>query len=144
MFPDIPLNLLLALLFSSLLAVGAAVVSDILDKTIRDPEQVARTLHTEVVGSLPLMKTPALAGAARPRCRLVQEGGKGGTQSDSEDDLSGFHESRAHAAQLHSAGQLRPPLPLAAGHQRRLPEKAKPPRPPTWPPPTPSRASARC
>jgi len=26
---------------------GAAITSDILDKTVRDPEQVARTLHTE-------------------------------------------------------------------------------------------------
>ena len=32
-------------------------VSDMLDKTVRDPEQVARTLHTEVIGSLPLMKS---------------------------------------------------------------------------------------
>src|SRR5580698_3895403 len=55
-FPDITLNALLAFLFSAVLAVGAAVVSDLLDKTIRDPEQVSRTLRTEVIGSLPLMK----------------------------------------------------------------------------------------
>jgi capsular exopolysaccharide synthesis family protein len=54
--PNVPLNALLALLFSALVAVGAAVLSDLLDKTVRDPEQVARTLHAEVVGSLPLMK----------------------------------------------------------------------------------------
>jgi capsular exopolysaccharide synthesis family protein len=54
--PNIPLNALLSLLFSALIAVGAAVVADLLDKTIKDPEQVARTLRTEVVGSLPLMK----------------------------------------------------------------------------------------
>ena len=54
--PNLKLNLLLAFLFSSLLAVGAAIVSDTLDKTIRDPEQVARTLNTEVVGSLPMVK----------------------------------------------------------------------------------------
>jgi polysaccharide biosynthesis transport protein len=85
-FPDTPLNLLLALLFSALLAVGAAVVSDMLDKTIRDPEQAARTLRTEVIGSLPLLKTrPALAGAAARPAR------KAGSKGDSEDDLSGFH-----------------------------------------------------
>jgi capsular exopolysaccharide synthesis family protein len=90
-FPDIRLNLLLAFLFSALLAVGAAVVSDMLDKTIRDPEQVARTLHAEVIGSLPLMKTrPALsAGGLRARSRAV---GKAGDKA-SEDDLSGFNES---------------------------------------------------
>jgi capsular exopolysaccharide synthesis family protein len=66
-FPNLKLNLMLALLFSGLLAVGAAVLSDALDKTIRDPEQVSRTLNTEVVGSLPLVKDwrrklPLLAG----------------------------------------------------------------------------------
>jgi capsular exopolysaccharide synthesis family protein len=55
-FPDVKLNLLLAFLFSSLLGVGVAVMSDVLDNTIRDPEQVARTLKTEVVGNLPVVK----------------------------------------------------------------------------------------
>jgi capsular exopolysaccharide synthesis family protein len=55
--PNIKLNVLLALLFSSLLAVGAAVISDSLDRTIRDPEQVARMLKTEVVGSLPVVRS---------------------------------------------------------------------------------------
>jgi capsular exopolysaccharide synthesis family protein len=61
-FPSIPLNTMLAFLFSALAAVGAAVISDLLDKTIRDPEQVARTLRTEVIGSLPLMKNRNAAG----------------------------------------------------------------------------------
>ena len=54
--PNIPLNALLALLFSALVAAGVAVAGDLLDKTVKDPEQVARTLHAEVVGSLPRMK----------------------------------------------------------------------------------------
>ncbi len=65
-FPNLKLNLVLAFLFSGLLAVGAAVLSDVLDNTIRDPEQVQRTLGAEVVGSLPLVKEwqkrPALLG----------------------------------------------------------------------------------
>jgi len=56
-FPNLKLNLALAFLLSSLLAVGAAILSDSLDKTVRDPEQVARTLNTEVVGSLPMVKS---------------------------------------------------------------------------------------
>src|SRR5260370_8958387 len=56
-FPDIKLNVALAFLFSSLLAFGAAVMSDAMDTTIRDPEQVLRTLRTQVVGSLPQVKT---------------------------------------------------------------------------------------
>lgn len=86
-FPNVPLNLLLAFLFSALLAVGAAVLSDLLDKTIRDPEQAARTLRTEVIGSLPLMKTrPGMAGPERP-------GLPSGAPQEPEDDLTGFHES---------------------------------------------------
>ncbi|HEX5431284.1 MAG TPA: polysaccharide biosynthesis tyrosine autokinase [Bryobacteraceae bacterium] len=82
-YPDIPLNLLLALLFSALIAVGAAVLSDLLDKTIRDPEQVERTLHAEVIGSLPLIKArqKMLPGSALPAGRRE------------ENDLSGFNES---------------------------------------------------
>ena len=56
-FPNIELNVALAFLFSSLLAFGAALVSDAMDTTIRDPEQVMRTLQTQVVGSLPQVKT---------------------------------------------------------------------------------------
>src|SRR5262245_44108726 len=56
-FPMIGLNAALAFLFSSLLAFGAAVMSDAMDTTIRDPEQVMRTLKTQVVGSLPQVKT---------------------------------------------------------------------------------------
>jgi capsular exopolysaccharide synthesis family protein len=55
-FPNIKLNVLLAFLFSTLLAVGAAVISDVLDNTVRDPEQVTRVLRTEVIGSLPVVK----------------------------------------------------------------------------------------
>jgi succinoglycan biosynthesis transport protein ExoP len=66
-FPNLKLNLILAFLSSSLLAVAAAILSDTLDKTIRDPEQVARTLNTEVVGSLPMVK------ALRPKLPTVRE-----------------------------------------------------------------------
>jgi capsular exopolysaccharide synthesis family protein len=78
-FPNIQLNALLAFLFSTLVGVGGAVLADALDKTVRDPEQVARTLRIEVVGSLPLLK-----------------GGSGFRQigsSDSNHDKTGFGES---------------------------------------------------
>lgn len=55
-FPNIPLNLVLAFLFSSLLGVGAAVLADVLDNTVRDPEETARALNTQVVGTLPSVK----------------------------------------------------------------------------------------
>lgn len=55
-FPSLRLNLLLAMLFASLLGIGAAVLTDMLDNTVRDPEQVSRTLNTDVIGTLPAVK----------------------------------------------------------------------------------------
>jgi uncharacterized protein involved in exopolysaccharide biosynthesis len=55
-FPKIWLNLLLAFLFATFFGVGGAVLSDVLDNTIRDPDQVARLLNTDVIGSLPAVK----------------------------------------------------------------------------------------
>jgi polysaccharide biosynthesis transport protein len=55
--PNLKLNLLLAFLCSGLLAVGVAVLSDVLDNTVRDPEQVSRALKAEVIGNLPVVKT---------------------------------------------------------------------------------------
>ena len=84
--PNIPLNALLALLFSALVAVSAAVVGDLLDKTIKDPEQVARTLRTEVIGSLPLIKN--VPGGRVLALPAASEGG-----IVEERDPSGFRES---------------------------------------------------
>jgi succinoglycan biosynthesis transport protein ExoP len=55
-FPKTWLNVLLAFLFAAFFGVGAAVLSDVLDNTIRDPDQVARLLNTDVIGSLPSVK----------------------------------------------------------------------------------------
>jgi succinoglycan biosynthesis transport protein ExoP len=55
-FPKTWLNMLLAFLFAAFFGVGAAVLSDVLDNTIRDPDQVARLLNTDVIGSLPAVK----------------------------------------------------------------------------------------
>ncbi len=56
-FPSLPLNGALAFLFSTLLGVGAAVLADVLDNTVRDPEQIQHGLKTEVLGSLPVVKS---------------------------------------------------------------------------------------
>jgi len=80
--PDISLNVLLALMSSTLLAIGAAVFGDMLDQTIRDPEQAARILRADVIGSLPLMKSRrALAESIRT------------SEFDAESEISGFTES---------------------------------------------------
>ena len=84
--PNIPLNALLALLLSALMALSAAVVGDLLDQTIKDPEQVARTLRTEVIGSLPLIRN--VPGGRVLALPASQE--EGWTE---ERDPSGFRES---------------------------------------------------
>ncbi|MEO8050022.1 MAG: polysaccharide biosynthesis tyrosine autokinase [Acidobacteriota bacterium] len=55
-FPKIWLNLLLAFLSATFVAVAAAVVNDVLDNTVRDPDQVTRLMKAEVIGSLPAVK----------------------------------------------------------------------------------------
>ena len=75
-FPRVKLSMALALLLATLIAVCAVIAMDAMDKTVRDPEQAARLLKTDVIGSLPAVKrwrrklgdgTPhaAMAGAAR-------------------------------------------------------------------------------
>lgn len=63
-FPNLKINLALALLFSLLLATAAALIADVLDRTVRDPEQVVRTLNTHVVGSLPGVKEARAANGS--------------------------------------------------------------------------------
>src|SRR6185369_8577126 len=55
-FPKMWLNVLLAFLFATFFGVGAAVLSDVLDNTVRDPDQVARLMNADVIGSLPAVK----------------------------------------------------------------------------------------
>ena len=70
-FPNITLNLVLAFLFSSILAVGGAVLHDAMDTTVRDPEQTSRYLGTDVIGILPSVRNAAqlnaLDGSGAPR-----------------------------------------------------------------------------
>src|SRR5690242_7812648 len=56
-FPKMWLNVLLAFLFATFFSVGAAVLGDVLDNTVRDPDQVSRLMNAEVIGSLPAVKT---------------------------------------------------------------------------------------
>lgn len=56
-FPQTRVNLLLAFLLSTVFAVGIAVVVDVLDDTVKDADDAARSLRTTVVGSLPAVKT---------------------------------------------------------------------------------------
>ena len=55
-FPNIPLNLGVAFLCSLLLAIAAAITADVLDNTIRNPDQISRGMNTVVLGSLPSVR----------------------------------------------------------------------------------------
>jgi succinoglycan biosynthesis transport protein ExoP len=56
-FPRKGINVVVAFLLSSLLAAAAAVTADHLDNTVRDPEQVERTMNTHVIATLPMVKS---------------------------------------------------------------------------------------
>jgi capsular exopolysaccharide synthesis family protein len=81
-FPNMKLNIALALMLSTMLAVVAAVMSDVLDKSIRDPEQIASLFKTEVMGSLPMVNswrrrmTPARAREAGTAALVLAGGGE--------------------------------------------------------------------
>jgi polysaccharide biosynthesis transport protein len=54
--PRKTLFMILTFLVSSVLAVCVAILADVLDNSIRDPEQAARALDTSVLGTLPTVK----------------------------------------------------------------------------------------
>lgn len=58
-FPKLGLNLVLAFLFATMLALGAAILSDSLDTTLRDPEEASRFLQTDVIATMPANKFAA-------------------------------------------------------------------------------------
>ncbi len=59
-FPQKGMLLLMSFILSTVCAAGAAIITDLMDNTIKDPEQAQRTLHVDVVGTLPHVKKPEL------------------------------------------------------------------------------------
>jgi len=103
-FPNMTLNLVLAFLFSTILAVGGAVLHDAMDTTVRDPEQTSRFLGTDVIGILPALKNvsqlnalsaPAVAESPRtPRLSgEVSANGNGYYHKGYYRTISGFEEA---------------------------------------------------
>ncbi len=64
-FPQKGLMLLLSFLLSSVLAVGAAVIDDMVDSTVKDPEQATRMLQVDVIGTLPDVKKAQMLALTR-------------------------------------------------------------------------------
>ncbi len=95
-FPNMALNLVLAFLLSTLLAVGGAIVLDSLDTTLRDPEEASRFLGADVIATLPVDR----AGAQLPRptsevasAALVSRNGHNGHHKDYYGGVSSFDEA---------------------------------------------------
>ncbi len=126
-FPKTWLNALLAFLFAAFLGVGAAVLSDVLDNTIRDPDQVARLLNTDVIGSLPAVKDwrrrlSPIQSMAAANGHVNGNGQAAATAlaraAEHEQVLSNLRRGHPHAAQLDSAHRFRPPPEKCSVDQR--------------------------
>jgi capsular exopolysaccharide synthesis family protein len=95
-FPNIKLNLILAFLFSTLLAVGAALLQDTLDTTLRDPKEASRFLGTDVIGTMPVDGLAAqLPRAVAPdtAAAIVPKPPQGGKGKNYYRSTSDFEES---------------------------------------------------
>jgi polysaccharide biosynthesis transport protein len=55
-FPRVRTNAMIAFFAATLLGIVVVFLSDSMDHTLRDPDQIARQLQTEVLGSLPVVK----------------------------------------------------------------------------------------
>jgi capsular exopolysaccharide synthesis family protein len=84
-YPNLKLNAILAFLFSTLIAVGVAVLTDVLDNTVSDPDQIQKTLNTELLGSLPVVKTwrGRLLPVSKNGSKALVKGGYGSSQTSS-------------------------------------------------------------
>ncbi len=129
-FPRTWLNVLLAFLLASFIGVGAAVLGDVLDNTVRDPDQVARLMNTDVIGSLPAVKDWRRRAQPHPESRSLPKYHRPAERkwerpSESREGIRGgrpgalqLRRSHPHPAQFHPVDRLRPPLEECAADQR--------------------------
>jgi capsular exopolysaccharide synthesis family protein len=95
-FPNLPLNLMLALLFSTLLAVCAALLQDSLDTTLRDPKEASRFLGTDVIGTMPVDRRAAelpRSVAPEPPVAMVAKAAGNGNRKGYYRSTSDFEEA---------------------------------------------------
>jgi succinoglycan biosynthesis transport protein ExoP len=96
-FPNTRLYVLLSFLLSSLLAIGAALLIDKLDTTIRNPEEASRLLGTNIIGMLPLDRNvPTLPRVAEPDLgdhESPVSTKNGDSRKSSYPSISGFEEA---------------------------------------------------
>jgi capsular exopolysaccharide synthesis family protein len=95
-FPNLKLNLFLAFLFSTLLAVGAVLLLDSLDTTLRDPKEASRLLGTDVIGTMPVDKLAAQlpkSAAPVPAGAIVTKTSQSGNRKGYYRSASDFDEA---------------------------------------------------
>jgi capsular exopolysaccharide synthesis family protein len=95
-FPNIKLNLIFAFLFSTLLAVGAALLYDTLDTTLRDPKEASRFLGTDVIGTMPIDRHAAQllkSAATVPAAAIVAQTARNEKRKGYYRSTSDFEES---------------------------------------------------
>ncbi len=95
MFPNINLNLFLAFVLSSLLAVGAVLTLDTLDTTLRDPQEASRFLGTDVIGTIPLDRLAARVqkDSAETTAAIVPKDSRNGHKKGAYRSTSDFEEA---------------------------------------------------
>lgn len=92
--PKIRMDLMMAFLLSLIGAIGAAILHDLLDTTLRDPAEASRFLGAEVIASLPVDRTsaallkPFLSDISTDSVPSAESNGKGYKRP-----ISNFHES---------------------------------------------------
>jgi capsular exopolysaccharide synthesis family protein len=95
-YPNQKLNLMLAFLFSTLLAVGAVLLLDSLDTTLRDPKEASRFLGVDVIGTMPIDKLAAQlpkSAAPVPAGAIVAKTSQGGNRKGYYRSASDFEEA---------------------------------------------------
>jgi len=86
-YPKVRTNAILAFLISTFLGVLVVFVSENLDHTLRDPDQIQRQLQTEVLGALPVVKAwrghlPGVDAAGKRREFFGSTGGVANTYEE--------------------------------------------------------------
>jgi capsular exopolysaccharide synthesis family protein len=95
-FPNTRMNLMLALLFSSLLATGAALFLDAVDTTLRDPQEASQFLGTDVIGTMPIDRLAAQLPkrvATVPAAAIVAKAPENGIRKGYGRSASDFEEA---------------------------------------------------
>ena len=95
-YPRVGFNAIVAFLVSLCLGIGVIFVSESLDHTLRDPDEIQRQLQTEVLGALPVVKSwrghlPLPSGEGSKRRPFF--GGSGGVANTYEEAIRTLRDS---------------------------------------------------